>query len=131
MSRLLTENCSHNLNCGLGLLTEHGSKIRPKNWTELPLYYCRLVVPFFFFFFLTIKLGWALPLMGLFVPVRLRKSQSQVLGDNQSERQIHGRDGGGVRGSPAKFCKQPRGKPLPKWRFSYCMVSYKKGSEWI
>ncbi|KAK7846171.1 hypothetical protein CFP56_008244 [Quercus suber] len=47
--------------------------------------------------------------MSLFGPT---KSQSQVLEDDSSERQMHGRDGG-----PAKFCKQLRGKPLPKRRF--------------
>nr|POF06314.1 hypothetical protein CFP56_51592 [Quercus suber] len=52
--------------------------------------------------------------MSLFGPT---KSQSQVLEDDSSERQMHGRDGG-----PAKFCKQLRGKPLPKRRFSYCTI---------
>ena len=37
VSRLSTKNRNKNLNCGLDLLTEHGSEIRPTNWTELLL----------------------------------------------------------------------------------------------
>ena len=37
VSGLSTENCKKNLNYGLGLLIEHGSEIRPTNWTKLLL----------------------------------------------------------------------------------------------
>ena len=37
VSGLSTKNCKKNLNYGLGLLIEHGSEIRPTNWTKLLL----------------------------------------------------------------------------------------------